>query len=293
MSSALVHPEMNVGNQFLDYIELIKPRVVTLVILSVAAGFALAERGKIDSSLLALILLGTTLVSAGSMALNEYLERDVDAKMVRTQNRPLPSGRLKPWEALVFGILVSMLGLMVFAFSKNYLSGFVAFATSVIYLGIYTPLKTKTSLATVVGAVPGALPILIGWSGSSGSLPFESWILFLIVFFWQMPHFLAIAWMYRSDYERAGIRTLSVVDGQGMMLARQMTLYACALIPVSLLPTFFGMAGTRYFVCALLLGLFFVGVILYAATHLDKGARFVFRTSIGYLTVLFLFMIFN
>lgn len=273
-----------------DYVALVKPRLVSLVLLSTAVGFYLGSE-HLEGAKLFHTLLATFLVAGGAMALNQLLERDIDAQMLRTRDRPLPSGRLEARQAFQFGTFLSTLGLVLFLFFAEPLSAFLALATSLSYLLLYTPLKRRTSLATFVGAFPGALPPLIGWMAAGGAVNLQALVLFLILFFWQIPHFLSIAWLYRSDYERARLPMLSVLDRGGAIVSRQMMLYVCALTPVSLLATIFGMTGTVYFFGAFALGLFFSGVVIYAATNLDVRVRLILHGSIIYLTALFVLMI--
>jgi len=274
-----------------DYLQLIKPRLVFMVLLSAMTGYYLSSSHfGADSLRFWMMLLGTALVACGSMSLNEVLEIDTDSKMLRTQNRPLPAGRLSVRQALIFGTTASVLGLAVFIFGVNWISAGLAFSTWAGYLFVYTPLKAKTSLSTIVGAVPGALPPLIGWASASGFVNVQGLVLFLILFFWQLPHFLAIAWMYREDYERAGLPILSVVDREGKFVSRQMILNMCALMPVSLLPTMFMLSGPVYFFGAFALGILFAAVIIYASSNLDLRARYVLRTSVFYLASLLILM---
>jgi protoheme IX farnesyltransferase len=276
-----------------DYAALMKPRLVSMVLLSTFAGFYLGSQASLNWPSLFFTLLGTAFVAAGSMALNQYLERHTDAQMIRTQNRPLPSGKLMPREAFFFGAALSVIGFIFFLSLVNKTSLFLAFLTWASYLFVYTPLKSKTSLATIVGAIPGALPPAIGWAGANQGAFFGAFLLFLIIFFWQMPHFLAIAWMYRDDYARAKQPILSVLDREGSFVARQMVLNVCALMPVSLLPTIFGLTGKIYFFGAFVLGLSFAGVIIFAAASLNQRARLVLRSSILYLAAMLALMIFD
>jgi len=280
-----------ISGAWLDYFELTKPRLVSLVLLSTTVGFYLAYPAGISSFSFVLTLIATAFVAGGSMALNQFLEREADAKMIRTQTRPLPSGRLKPSEALLFGLITSISGFILFIFFVNLTSALLAFLTWASYLFIYTPLKSRTSLSTIIGAIPGALPPMIGFAGASGTINFHSFLLFMIIFFWQLPHFLAIAWMYRTDYARAEQPILSVVDREGKFVARQMILNMCALMPVSLLPTIFGLTGIVYFFGAFVLGLCFAAVIIFSANNLDLRARFVLRASIVYLAALLILMV--
>ena len=278
---------------FSDYSALTKPRVTSMVLLSAFAGFYLGSSGVLNLISLFSTLLATAFVAGGAMALNQYIERHIDAKMMRTQNRPLPSGKLEPREAFFFGAIISAVGFIFFLSLVNKTSLFLAFFTWASYLFVYTPLKSRTSFSTLVGAVPGALPPMIGWAGASGEVAFAPFLIFLIIFFWQLPHFLAIAWMYRDDYARAEQPILSVLDREGSFVARQMVLNVCALMPVSLLPTIFGLTGKIYFFGTFGLGLSFAGVIIFSAASLDQRARLVLRASVIYLAILLAFMIFD
>lgn len=276
-----------------DYWELTKPRLVSLTLWSTAAGLILADRAPVHFRLLTLTLLGTALVAAGSMSFNEWLERAEDARMSRTANRPLPAGRLHPYEAVIAGSLFSVMGLAVLYYGVNSLSALLAFATLVSYAAIYTPLKKITSLCTLVGAVPGALPPLIGWAAVSGTLSAQAWVLFAIIFFWQMPHFYAISWFCRRDYEAAGFRMLVVKDPGGRRVAREMFLYNLAMIPVSLLPFLTGLTGKIYLTAAILMGAVMTVLSILCLKDLEKYARIFFRASLLYLTFLFIFMVAN
>jgi heme o synthase len=233
-------------------------------------------------------LLGTFLVAGGASALNQWLERSSDALMRRTENRPLPAGRLLSGEVFLFGMGLGLSGLVYLAVTvRQPLAVLVAAFTFVSYVFLYTPLKKKTTLNTLIGAVPGALPPVIGWTALTGSLPREGWTLFLILFFWQVPHFLAIAWIYRADYARAGLRMLPGIDSQGAMTSRQMLLYCLTLIPISLLPVYFKQAGMAYAAGALLLGMIFLGAILgFCREKSTPRARRVLHASLVYLPVL-------
>jgi heme o synthase len=284
-------PEIGVSIRLLDFLALTKPRIAVLVLFTVAIGALLgAQAAKVPLDMLLLFntLAGTGLVAAGASALNQLLEKDSDALMRRTENRPLPSGRLQPVEVLVFGVMLSALGLAYLAWTMPHRLGvLVAGATLVCYVLLYTPLKRHTTLNTLIGAVPGALPPVIGWTAVTGSLDVGVIVLFLIVFLWQVPHFLAIAWIYREDYSRAGLMMLPVVDPEGGMTSRQMLAYAAALIPVSLLPALWQQASVFYAVGALLLGLGFFGTaVAFARRHGMKEARRVLHASLIYLPVL-------
>jgi heme o synthase len=277
-------------SRLIDYVALTKPRLNALVIATAAAGYYLAN-GPGGLPLVAAVC-GTALVAGGAAALNQVYERRTDRLMQRTRLRPLPDGRLQPLESIVFGAALSIAGLAWLALSSNAGAAIVALATLVSYIAIYTPLKLKTPLSTLVGAVPGALPPLIGWVAASGHASAGGWILFGIVFLWQMPHFLAIAWMFREDYERAGFPLLAVTEPDGRRTARHALGFALALVPMSLAPTLAGIAGWLYFAGALLLG---VGLVIVAARFAsDRSAaraRTLFLASITYLPILWMLMI--
>ncbi|PIQ87036.1 MAG: protoheme IX farnesyltransferase [Candidatus Omnitrophica bacterium CG11_big_fil_rev_8_21_14_0_20_45_26] len=273
------------------YWQLTKPRLLSMVLISAAVGFCVFASPVNAFGIFAFLMTGTTCVGAGAMALNEWMEWRSDAKMIRTQNRPIPAGQITPAQALAFGAAISILGFSILSIWVNALSALFAFATWFIYLGCYTPLKKVTSLATFPGAVSGALPPLIGWAAAQGTNPVQAAILFAILFFWQVPHFLAIDWMYRDDYKRVDFKTLSVIDSNGQMVARQMIVNMSALFCVSLLPTIFGMAKELYFVGSFLLGITFSWVIMKAVRDLNQRARFVLRGSVVYLTLLLMLMV--
>lgn len=271
--------------RWLDFLELTKPRIALLVLFTVAVGGLLAAPTPLDLVQLAHALVGTALVAAGASALNQWLERNSDALMRRTENRPLPAGRLSPAETLGFGVVLSVLGLgYMFCLLTHPIAGALTAMTLLSYVFIYTPLKRKTTLNTLIGAVPGALPPVIGWTALTGKLDGAAVILFLIVFFWQVPHFLAIAWMYREDYARAGLQMLPTIDPEGAATGRQMLLYAFALIPISLMPLLLGDASMMYGFGALGLGVFFLRAVVgfvFAPTHAQ--ARKVLHASLVYL----------
>jgi protoheme IX farnesyltransferase len=268
-----------------DYLELTKPRVAVLVLFTVAAGALLAAPAVPDLAALLHTLCGTALVAAGASALNQLLERHSDALMRRTEGRPLPAGRLHPLEVFLFGVGLGVAGLAYLAVTlKHPLAALVAGVTFTSYVFLYTPLKRRTTLNTLVGAVPGALPPVIGWAAVRGSLDPQALALFLIIFFWQVPHFLAIAWIYRDDYARAGLRMLPVVDPDGGMTGRQMVSYCTALIPVSLTPVVLHLAGPVYLAGALVLGLGFLSCTIgFLRRRSVPQARRVLRASLVYL----------
>jgi protoheme IX farnesyltransferase len=277
-----------------DYVALAKPRLNFLVVATSAAAYYLGGPRNPDVVAMSQAVAGTALVAGGAAVLNQLYERDTDALMRRTRLRPLPDGRVAPSDARTFGIALSLAGLVVLAARTNWLSTALALATLVIYLIIYTPIKRRTSLSTLVGAVPGALPAVIGWTASHGSIALGGATLFAIVFLWQIPHFMAIAWMYRDDYGKAGFPMLPVVDPAGRRAGRQAVLYAAALVPVSLVPTFAGIAGTAYMASALVLSLALLALaVRFAATRSDGAARALFLGSITYLPIIWIVMIAN
>ncbi len=282
-TAATAHPQPGLS----AYVELAKLRITALVMFTALVGFVAAAPEAPAGTVLVAALLGTGLVSAGASVFNMLLERDSDALMVRTRLRPLPSGRLRPVEALAFGVAVTALGLGLLAWLCGTLAAAVALVTWLSYVFLYTPLKPVTSLATIVGAVPGALPPVIGWAAARGSLDLGAGILFAILFLWQIPHFLAIAWMYREDYARGGFPMLPVLDQQGRMTARQSFANAVALLLVSLMPTPVGLAGPWYLAGALLLGLAFVAAAFRLLRRRDvASARRLFLASVIYLPLL-------
>lgn len=272
----------------LDFLELTKPRVAVLVLFTVAVGALLASGGYPDPLLLVHTLIGTALVAGGASAWNQYLERDTDSRMRRTENRPLPAHRLEPREVAAFGSLLGIGGVFYLAFlTPHVLAALVAGFTFVTYVFVYTPLKRVTTLNTLVGAIPGALPPVIGWSAVRGSIGPEVVALFLVVFLWQVPHFLAIAWIYRHEYARAGLVMLPTVDPDGDVTGRQMIAYCMALVPVSLVPVFLGRTGSLYMWGAAALGLAFLGfAVQFMRCRSTKAARHVLRASLVYLPVL-------
>lgn len=275
-----------------DYAELTKPRITLMVVLTALVGFLLASPGKLDWILLAHTLFGTGLLAAGASALNQYLERQVDARMRRTANRPLPAGRLTPAPALAFGVGLGLAGALYLWWTVNALTAALGAATLVAYIFVYTPLKPLSNLNTLVGAVPGAIPPMMGATAVTNELDLLAWALFGILFLWQMPHFLAIAWLYRTDYRRGGLAMLPVEDTSGVRTARQMMLYAAALVPVSLLPSVLGVSGPAYLIGALLMSLAFLGyAIAFGFSQNPRMARRVVLASVAYLPLLLILMV--
>jgi protoheme IX farnesyltransferase len=274
------------------YVVLTKPDVTFLVVITTVAGFYLGSTGPMEWARLMNTLCGTLLVAGGTAALNQYIERQMDSMMRRTAARPLPLGILQPKEALLFGVATVIAGTIWLALAVNALAAFLALVTSVSYLGAYTPLKTRTTLATAVGAIPGALPPLIGWAAASGTLSTGAWILFAILFFWQFPHFMAIAWMYREDYGRAGILMLPVVDRSGDRTFRLIIATSAILIPVSVLPSVLGMATISYFYGALILGLLLLLVSYWAnRVRTNVRAKWLMHATVAHIPLLLGWMI--
>lgn len=278
-----------------DYWTLTKPEVNFLILMTTFAGFYLASPASPWRILLLFnTLVGTMLVASGTGTLNQYIERRFDAQMRRTARRPLPAGRINPSHALWFGVVLSVVGGLYLAVLVNFLASLLALLTLSTYLLLYTPLKRKTALCTLVGAFPGAVPPLIGWAGARGSLSAEAWLLYAILFLWQFPHFMAIAWMYREDYARAGYRTLPLGERQGRFMAWQTIVFSLALIPVSVVPALSSRAGMVYFVGVLLLssGFFFYAARL-AFCRTNTTARRLLFVSIVYLPLIFALMMFG
>jgi heme o synthase len=291
MKAAAAVPIDASRSRLADLLVFTKVRVNALVVATTAGGFYMGSTGAIDPALLIGTIAGTALVAGGAAAINQISERDLDRLMDRTRLRPVADGRMGLGEAKGVAWAASLAGLVLLALVSNMLATAVAAATLAIYAFVYTPMKRLTSFATVVGAVPGGLPPMIGWAAARGSLDTPAWALFLIVFLWQLPHFLAIAWLYRDDYARAGLPMLPVVDPDGASTARQALLYTTALLPVSLLPSALGLTGLVYAVAALALGLAFIGVgVGFAIRRTKPNARLLFLTSLIYLPALWIVM---
>jgi len=270
-----------------DFLELTKPRITLMVVVTALVGFVMGSGAAVSTPGLLAVALGVALVASGASTLNMVLERDTDALMRRTRERPLPTSRLQPGEALAFGLLLTAAGLAGLYWLTGPVSAAVAFATWASYVFVYTPLKRRTSLSTLVGAVPGALPPVIGWAAARGVLEPQALVLFVILFLWQIPHFLAIAWLYRDDYERGGLPMLPVVDKQGGLTGRQAVAHSFALLLVSLVPTAAAMAGRTYAVGAVILGAGLLACALrLAILRTVPAARQLFLASVVYLTAL-------
>ncbi|HTA71125.1 MAG TPA: heme o synthase [Bryobacteraceae bacterium] len=277
-----------------DYLALTKPRITWLILMSTGIGYFFGSKGAWHFLTLFHTLLGTGLLASGTATLNQWFEREADGKMRRTQARPLPSGKLHEEKALLFGLLISAAGFFDLQLAVNPLAALLGAVTLGSYLFIYTPLKQRSPHSTTIGAIPGAMPPLIGYAAASGTLTWDAWILFAILFLWQFPHFYAIAWMYREDYERAGIRMLPVVEPDGESTARRILWFSVALIPISLVPKFLSMTGNVYLIGAAAMGLLF----LYAGLRITfdrtrQQARRVLLASVVYLPVLYGLMLFD
>ncbi len=275
-----------------SYVELTKPRVSSLVVMTTAAGFYLASPGRLDWLLLFHTLLGTALLAAGTAVLNQFLERENDALMHRTARRPLPAKKLEPLNAMVFGLVLIAIGGLYLGLLANPLTAFLGCLTTVVYLLAYTPLKTRTALCTTVGAFPGAMPPLMGWAAASGGLDLNAWILFGILFLWQFPHFLSIAWIYRDDYERGGFKMLPLFDREGKRTGFRVVAFTVALLLVSVVPFFTDLAGAIYLLAAVGLGLGFLWTGLLLARNRSRiSAKLLLRASVIYLPLLLVVMI--
>ncbi len=289
------HPDgMKLSSRAGAYLALTKPDVSFLVVLTTAAGYYMGVRGPVDWLRMLHAVFATTLIAAGTAALNHYLERDSDAQMRRTASRPLPSGQLEPGEALVFGISLAVVGAVDLWITGGILPSALGVLTCLGYLLGYTPLKKRTEWATFVGAIPGAIPPMIGWVAATGHLERGAWLLFAILFFWQFPHFHAISWMYREDYARAGILMLPVVDRDGTRTFRQILLAASALVAVSVLPAVIGLAGVRYFFGALVVSMALVQVCLWAgAARTNQRAKWLMHATVLHIPVLLALMLYD
>jgi len=276
------------------YIELTKPRIAFMLVLTSAAGFYLGTAGHFMTGLFVNTMIGITLLAFGVATLNQVIERKTDALMDRTAKRPLPSHRLSMAEALIFGILQCIIAELYLGFLVNGLTAFLGLIVIVGYVLVYTPMKTRSSASTAVGAIPGAMPPLMGWTAASGEITVPAIVLFLILFLWQFPHFLAIAWMYRKQYKKAGILMLPVVEPEGRITARQIVIFAAMLLPVSLAPFFFGISGLYYLIGSVILGTWFlIASIRTAMSRTDESARKLLLVSVIYLPLVFGLMVFD
>ncbi|HEX8774935.1 MAG TPA: heme o synthase [Pyrinomonadaceae bacterium] len=290
----LVGERVGLRERLSAYLELTKPRITFLIVLTAAAGFCMGTAGSINYLLLVHGMIGIALLSSGIATLNQYMERELDGLMRRTAMRPLPSGKLSSIEACTLGLGLTVGAEIYLALLVNTLTAALGLTVIVGYLLVYTPLKTRTTLSTVFGAFPGAMPPLMGWTAARGSLGMEAWVLFAILFLWQFPHFLAIAWMYREDYGRAGIVMLPVVEPEGRVTAQQIVIYTLLLLPISLLPVALGLSGAVYFYGAIILGVLFLYSSIRAAISKSRQqARRLLLASVIYLPLLFALMVLN
>jgi protoheme IX farnesyltransferase len=286
--------EITLSSRANAYVALTKPDVSFLVLMTTAAGYYMGARGGVDWLHLIQTVFATLLIAAGTATLNHYIERDSDRYMRRTASRPLPSGQLQPREALWFGLILSVTGGLALYFTAGLLASGLGILTCLSYLLAYTPLKKRTVWATAVGAFPGAIPPMIGWAAATGSLDRGAWLLFAILFFWQFPHFYAIAWMYREDYARAGILMLPVLDRAGTRTFRQIILTAIALVGVSVLPAVMGLAGVHYFFGALVVSTALVQVCLWAASsRTNARAKWLMHATVLHIPILLGLMIYD
>ena len=274
-----------------DFIAFVKPRLVLMILITTAAGFYIGSQQAVNWLRCLHTLIGAGLTAAGVLGLNQYLERDIDAQMKRTQARPLPGGRMLPLVALLFGVMLTGGGMLYLTFIVNPLSGLVISLIVASYLFLYTPLKRKTSLCTLIGAVPGALPPVVGWAAARGTVTAEAWVLFAILFLWQLPHSLAIAYIYRDDYAKAGLRLLPVIHPDGASTRRQIVINCVALLAIGLLPALLSIAGGLYFLIALLSGLAFLAFGIYLGVARSvQAARYLLYASLLYLPIIFITM---
>lgn len=281
-----------IKNRSHDFMELVKLRLSLLVLITTLVGFLLGWVGPMDYFLLAMTLLGTAFSAFGASSLNQWWEHELDALMKRTQDRPIPARRLHPRDAFCFGVLSILLGSGLLFFFVNTISAVLGVMTVVIYILCYTPMKRYSTFNTLLGAIPGAIPPLLGWSAATGEIGLDGVVLFLMLWFWQMPHFLAIAWLYREDYAAAGFRMLSVDDPSGLVTSRQALLYALGLLAVSLVPGLIGMASLLYFILAFLFGFLFVlTALFFVMKRTRKNARYLFFASIIYLPLILLILL--
>lgn len=287
IASTPAPPGRSSNHAVFDFAELIKARLTLLVLLTTAVGFYLGVAGPVSYSALFHVVFGTALAAAGASALNQWWERRLDALMQRTKTRPIPAGRMLPRDALVAGSVLAIAGVVYLAVLCNWLSTLLAAITIIIYIFAYTPLKSISTANTLVGAIPGALPPMIGWAAACGAIDIGAWSLFAIIFLWQLPHFFAIAWMYRDDYARAGFRMISGDDGSGERSASQSVFFSILLLIIAGVPTFLGMTTVFYLLVELGLGgVFIIVAMRFLRSRKSANARLLFLTSIVYLPLL-------
>ena len=291
MSHAVALPRPGFRAISRDYLELSKARIVFMVLITTAAGY-LAGAEHVSAMLLINTLVGTALVAAGTNALNQYVEREHDGKMNRTRMRPLPDGRISPRAALLFSAAIAIIGTVYLGLTVNWLTAFLGAFTLTSYIFVYTPLKRVSTICTLIGAVPGAIPPLMGWTAATGEMAAGGLIVFGILFLWQLPHFMAISWLYRDDYAQAGYVMLSTLDKNGSAVAREAIGYSLLLLPVSIAPYFIGMTGPVYLIGATLLGLaLLAGAMKFHRDRTMRSARTLFMTSNLYLLTVMLLLV--
>ncbi len=292
IAAEIGRPGINVRDKVAAYVELTKPRIAVLLVLTSAAGFYLGTAGAIDVPLFVNSILAITLLALGVATLNQYWERHIDPLMERTATRPLPTKRVSEREALVFGIILCAAAEAYLFFFVNALTAVLGLVVIAGYVLVYTPLKTRTSASTAIGAIPGALPPLMGWTAAANEISLAAWALFAMQFLWQFPHFFAIAWMYRDEYKKAGILMLPVLDPEGRLTFRQVVLFAIMLFPVSLAPFFLGLSGEKFLIGATLLGLWFLWASVKAARSRSiAGSKKLLVMTVIYLPLLFILMV--
>jgi len=285
---------LGVRERIAAFVELTKPRIAFMLVLTAAAGFYLGTKGSFDAALFVNAMIGIALLAFGVATLNQYVERDTDALMERTAERPLPTGKINAREALVFGILQCAVAEIYLFVLVNALTGVLGIIVIIGYVFLYTPLKTRTSASTAIGAIPGAMPPLMGWTAAANEITLGAWALFVLLFLWQFPHFLAIAWMYREQYAKAGILMLPVVEPEGKITARQIVLFTIMLVPISLAPFFLGLAGVIYLVGASILGIWFLFESVQTARAKSvERARRLLMVSVLYLPLIFGLLVFD
>ena len=284
--------DLSIGEKASAFVELTKPRIAFLLVLTSAAGFYLGSPGSFNAALFVNSMVAIAMLAFGVATLNQYIERQLDTLMDRTATRPLPTQRLSPVEALVFGLVLCIAAELYLLFAVNGLTAILGLVVIAGYVLLYTPLKTRTSASTAIGAIPGALPPLMGWTAAANDITLGAWALFVMQFLWQFPHFLAIAWMYREQYAKAGILMLPVVEPSGRLTARQIVLFTVMLVPVSLAPFFLHFAGMIYLIGATALGLGFLWISVSAArAKTNDKARMLLRASGIYLPILFILLV--
>ncbi len=285
---------ISIGNKISAYFELTKPRIAFMLVLTSAAGFYLGGTQGFNIWLFINSMTAITLLAFGVATLNQYIERDIDTKMERTMNRPLPLAKVSPNEALIFGISLCVIAEVYLYFAVNTLTAILGLTVIIGYVFLYTPLKTRTTASTAIGALPGAMPPLMGWTASANEITLGAWFLFTLLFLWQFPHFLAIAWMYKEQYAKAGIKMLPVVEKDGKITAQQIVLFTVMLLPISLAPFFLGISGLIYLVGAIILGIWFLYTSIKTARAKSvEQARKLLLVSVLYLPLIFALMVFN